>query len=281
MDIYYVNGRFVSEQEASISVKDLAVLRGYGVFDFLRTYQKKPFHLDDHLLRLERSARLINLALPMELERIRAVVLETLSKNDHSESGIRIVVTGGVSADGITPPGNSQLLVMVTPARPMPEHWYRQGTKVITQYMQRLVPLAKSINYIPGILCLEEARQQDAIESLYLDAHGNVLEGTTSNFFGFMDGVLVTPGVGVLAGITRKVVLDLSREVFPVSVRSIHRDEIRMLDEAFITASNKEVVPVVQIDGVTLPDGRPGPGTLRVMECFRHYTDAWPQLDLI
>jgi branched-chain amino acid aminotransferase len=273
VDIHYVDGRFVDASEAVISVTDLAVLRGYGVFDFLRTYRKRPFHLDDHLRRLERSARLIGLGLPCPREDIAAIVAEALDQSGHPECNIRLVVTGGASGDAITPEGRPRLVVLVTALQRQPAEWYADGVKVVTEHVERFMPGAKSIHYIPGILALRRAREQGAVEALYVDAGGRVREGTTSNFFAFLGDVLVTPDAGILAGVTRQVVLDRVREVFAVEIRDLHKEELALLDEAFLTSSNKEVVPVVRIDAVGI--GGPGPRTRKVMALFRDYTDAY------
>ncbi len=276
MDIYYVDGDFVSEDQAKISVNDLSVIRGFGVFDFLRTYNSVPFHLDDHLRRLARSARLIDLQLPHSLAEMREIVLQTLKRNNHRESNIRLVVTGGLSPDGITPAGSANLLVMVTGLKAMPESWYKDGAKVITSHVERFLPGAKSINYIPAILCQKEARRQQAIEAVYVDKNGFMLEGTTSNFFAFTGDILVTPPcTRVLPGITRQVLLDLADKHYTIVERDLHQDEIRLFDETFITSSVKEVVPIVNIDAVTIGDGLPGSRTLKIMELFREYTSRY------
>lgn len=276
MNIYYVDGQFVEAQQARISVDDLAVLRGFGVFDFLRTYNGVPFHLADHLQRLLCSARLIGLQLPHSPATLAEIVRETLARNSHKESNIRIVVTGGISPDGITPGQSPQLLVLINPVKPMPAEWYTDGAKVITCQVERFIPGAKSINYIPAILCQAEARDRQAIEAVYVDRDGYLLEATTSNLFAVRGNTLITPPCDrVLPGVTRQVVLELSRRECIVEERQLHKDEIRLLDEAFLTSSVKEVAPVVTIDSVSLSGGRPGSRTLRIMELFKAYTDAY------
>ncbi|MFZ7125265.1 MAG: aminotransferase class IV [Desulfobacterales bacterium] len=272
MDIYFIDGQFVETSKAVVSVKDLAVLRGYGVFDFLRTYGKRPFHLEDHLIRLQRSARLIGLPFPWSRSELAAVVTEGIERSPHSECNVRLLVTGGSSDDSITPGETPRLMVMVTDLHRLPSSWYEEGVKIITSHIDRLVPEAKSINYIPGILALRDAREQGAVEAVYVNFLGQVLEGTTSNFFGFMGDTLVTPERGILPGITRQVVLDLTRDVFPVEARPLHRNELRLLDEAFVTASNKEILPVVRIDSIPMGDGSVGDRTRRVMSIFNEYT---------
>lgn len=276
MDIYYVNGEYVNAPQATISVNDLSVLRGFGVFDFLRTYNRNPFHLDEHLQRLERSARLIGLRPPLPISEMKGIIHEGLNRSTHPECNIRIVLTGGSSSDGITPGDAPQLLVMITSVSKLPAEAYSHGAKIITSHVERFLPGAKSINYIPAILCQREARAQGAIESIYVDRDGYLLEGTTSNLFIFRDGELITPPCDrVLPGITRQVVLHLAKKVFPVVERSIHKDEIRLLDEALITSSVREVVPVTAIDGNILADGSPGKLSRRVMELFADYTNTY------
>jgi branched-chain amino acid aminotransferase len=272
MDIITIDGKTVAESEAVISIRDLAVLRGYGVFDFLRTYGKRPFHLEDHVKRLERSARLIGMTLKWSRRDIIHIVEDALSKSSHGECNIRILVTGGGSDDSITPMDAPRLIVMITPLHELPREWYAHGVKVITSHIDRFVPGAKSTNYIPGILALKDAREQGAVESLYVDGMGRVLEGTTSNFFGFVGETLVTPDTGILPGITRQVVINLVREDIPLEVRDLHANELMLMDEAFITASNKEIVPVVRINAIRLGDGAPGARTLDIMKRFADYT---------
>jgi branched-chain amino acid aminotransferase len=276
MDIYYVNGQFVEENQAKISVNDLSVLRGFGVFDFLRTYNGFPFHLDEHLNRLERSARLIGLQLPHSTAKIKEIVQETLGRNKHKESNIRLVVTGGLSTDSITPGLSPQLLIMVSSVKEMPREWYSDGAKVITSHVERFLPGAKSINYIPAILCQREARIQQAIEAVYVDRNGYMLEGTTSNFFAFIGDTLVTPPCNrVLPGITRQVVLKLAEKEYTTIERELHKDEVRLIDEAFIASSVKEVVPIVTIDSIKLGTGKPGSRTQKLLELFRDYTNLY------
>lgn len=276
MNIYYVDDQFVEEQQARIPVDDLSVLRGFGVFDFLRTYNGVPFHLNDHLLRLQRSARLIGLQLPYSQAALTEIVKETLARNTHRESNIRIVVTGGVSSDGITPGNSPRLMVMIGEVKKMPQEWYDAGAKVITCPVDRFMPGAKSINYIPAILCQAEARSRQAIEAVYVDRDGYLQEGTTSNFVALRGDILITPPCDrILSGITRQVVLQLARREFAVEERQLHKDEIRLFDEAFLTSSVKEVVPVAAIDSIQVGDGRPGRRTLRIMELFKDYTTAY------
>jgi branched-chain amino acid aminotransferase len=275
--IYYIDGEFVVADDAQIPADDLAILRGYGVFDFMRTYGGKPFHLDAHLRRLERSAELIQLDLPLSIDEIRAITLETLARNAYPEALVRIVVTGGTSPDNITPNGASRLLVMIKQLKPNPESWYRDGIKIITNPTERYLPDAKTLNYIPAIIALKRAAAQDALDAIYVDAQGNALEGTTTNLFAFVGERLVTPGLGILLGITRQAIIDLASQHFQVEVRDLPVSELMQADEVFICSSNKEICPVRQIDDQTIGAGKPGPQTQFLMEQFTQMARAYAE----
>ncbi len=270
--ICYINGNFVPIDEASLPVQDLAILRGYGVFDFLRTYNGKPFKLREHLRRLEQSARSIWLDLPGTLEEIEAIICDTLKRNNFPEANVRIVVTGGVSEDGILPPEKSGLIVLVTPARQYPAEYYRQGVKAITVDVERYIPIAKTINYIPAIVALKKARAAEAIEALYVDRQNYILEGTTTNFFVFQNNQLITPIDNILPGVTRNVVLELAQDKFKIIERPLTFDDLTHADESFITASNKEIMPIRHVNELKIGNGAPGPHTRQLMDCFYKLT---------
>ena len=275
MSIYYVDGEFVEADKAVLPLSDLAILRGYGVFDYMRTYGGKAFHLEAHVRRLMNSARLIGLECPWDLNEIKEIVKETLARNENPESTVRLLITGGDSADSITPGNNPRLIVMVKPAKNFPDHWYEEGIKVITTNITRYVPGAKSIDYIRAIISLNTARESGAVESLYVAENKWVLEGTTSNVFAVIDGQLATPQEEILPGVTRDVVLEITKPVFNPQLRTISRDELYQAEEIFLTSSNKEVLPVRQVDEKTIGNGKPGKITREVQELFRDYTGRY------
>jgi branched-chain amino acid aminotransferase len=270
--IYYIDGEFVPAEKAVIPVDDLAILRGIGVFDLLRTYDGKPYFLDAHIDRLEESARRIDLAMPWSHDEIAGIVNQTLARNDIPEANIRIVVTGGSSADFMNPSGSPRLLVLVSPVPRLPAEWYTRGVKIVSWEVERPIPGAKSIDYISASLALKKAAAEGAVEALYIDRNGLALECTTSNLFAFVAETLVTPGRGILSGVTRKVVLNLAEGRFPIQIRDISRAELVNADEVFITGTSKGLVPVVQVDGDTIGDGAPGPRTRQLMEAMRKHT---------
>lgn len=273
MSVYYVNGAYVNSEEATLPVTDLAILRGYGVFDYLRTYNTKPFRLMDNMARLRNSATLIGLEYPWTDEEIAAIVQETLNRNGFDESSVRIVMTGGTSPDNIMPVGKPSLIVMVEPLNPYPDTWYEKGVKIVTNSQTRLFPGAKSINYISAIMAVKEARAADAVESIYVTETGHILEGTTSNLFIMKGNTLVTTSIDrVLSGITRKTVLEIATSHFTVEERDITLEELLTADEVFITAANKRVVPVVLVNDTIIGDGTPGEGTQQLMALFDEVT---------
>jgi len=277
MAVYYIDGKFVDESEAVLPVNDLIILRGYGVFDFLRTYNKRPFHLDDHLNRLRNSARLIGLNCPWSNEELTGIVTETLARNSFAESNVRLLITGGDSEDGISPAEKPRLVIIISDALAFPAEYYRDGVKIITARLNRFIPGAKSIDYIRAIVTLKDAHSAGAIESIYVTENDHVLEGTTSNLFLVKNGVVVTASEDILPGITRDVLLKILEPEFTIEVRPVLKHELYDTDEAFLASSNKEVMPVVGADDQVIADGKPGAVTRRVMSMFREYTDRYGQ----
>ena len=274
MSIFYVDGEYVEEARAALPLTDMAILRGYAVFDFLRTYNGKPFHLEEHLTRLQNSAALLHIQCPWSLEYFKDIVKKLLVKNNFREANLRFLITGGDSIDSITPLDKPRLIIMATELKSFPEEWYTDGVRIITSNITRYVPGSKSTNYIKAIMALKNARNIGAIESIYVNEAGHLLEGTTSNFFIVVNGEIITPKEGVLPGITMEVVIKLAKGIFPLKKDVISRDMLNECSEAFITSSNKEVVPVVQVDDLIISN-KPGPVTSKVIDLFGQYTQSW------
>ena len=265
---WYIEGRWVHPGEATISINDIAVLRGYSVFESLRTYNRRPFRLDEHLARLYRSAELIEMTIPWSREYISDVIRDIIARNVYKHASIRLLVTGGVSEDGILPSDTPTLVVMITKLAERDMELFSRGCKLITTKLQRISPEAKTANYIAAVRALKEAVRRDAADALFVNERGHVLEATRSNFFVFREDTLVTPRKGILIGITRNVVLELARGRFRVEERPILLEELTLVDEAFTTSSSKEITPVVQIDDLEIGDGRPGPRTFELEQRF-------------
>ncbi len=265
---WYVNGHWVHPQEATISLNDTAVLRGYSAFEALRTYHRQPFHLEEHLNRLYRSAELIELTVPWSQAYITHLIHEIIARNTYEYASIRLFVTGGESEDSILPLGKPTLAVLITPLGERDMERFAQGYKVITTLLQRSTPEAKTTSYLEAIRALKEATRHDAVDALFVNAQGHVLEATRSNFFVFCGDTLVTPRDGVLMGITRNAVLELAQGLFTIEERPILLTELPLIDEAFITSSSKEIMPIVRIDDQTIGNGTPGRRTFALEQRF-------------
>ncbi|HEY9665843.1 MAG TPA: aminotransferase class IV [Coleofasciculaceae cyanobacterium] len=270
--ICYLNGNYVAFDQAYLPLNDLGIVRGYGVFDFLRTYNGVPFKLREHVQRLQNSANLIGLSLPWPTEEIEAIAKNTLERNNFPEANIRIVVTGGSSADFITPMGQPSFMVIITSVSQYPREYYERGIKVITVQTERFLPKSKSLSYISAISALQQAKLNNAVEALYVNQQGQVLEGTTTNLFGFRGNQLITPKEKILKGITRDVVLELAQSRFEIVEKPINYSDLSSYDEAFITSSTKEIMPVVQVDELHISQGKPGENTQVLMHLFHQYT---------
>ena len=276
METIYVDGQYLPRDRAVIPVDDLAVLRGYAVCDIMRTFDQKPYFIDDHIRRLAHSATQIGLDLPWTEDQIKEIVFTVIEKNrSDQEVNIRMIVTAGSSPDYFTPTGTPRLIVMATPLPALPAAWYENGVKVITLFQERPIPDAKITNYIPAAMAMKKAKAQGAVEVLYINSDNLALEATTSNLFAVFKGVLVTPGQGVLKGITRKAVMDLARTLMPVEEKPLPLADLLAADEVFITGTNKGVVPVVCIDETVINDGRPGPWTQKLMQSLRDHAKTF------
>lgn len=160
--MFYINGVYTQQEQAKISVLDLGLVRGYGVFDYLRTYQGRPFHLQDHLLRLRYSAEEIGLELSHTLPEIQEIVETLLKETSYPESSIKIIATGGISPDQLLPQERPSLIVSVYPFSFFPTDFFVSGINATTTNLGRSVPKSKTIQYIPAIIALQKGRKKNA-----------------------------------------------------------------------------------------------------------------------
>lgn len=269
--ICYVNGKFLPKNQAVISVFDLGLLRGFGVFDFTRTYNRIPFKLQDHLERLRKSARIIDLDFPWDTQELISRIFETLSRNPRGEKGIRIIVTGGEGSDSLTPGAESTLIILITPEIKYPQEYFTEGVKVITFSGKREIPDAKTLNYTQGVKALKRARKEGAHEAVYT-SNGKLYECVVCSFFAVKDNAVITADSDVLDGITRKTILEIIKEKIPIEYRFVTVSDIPSLDEAFLSSSFHEVMPITTIDKTRIGNGKPGPLTKEIMALFREYT---------
>ncbi len=281
----YLNDRFVPKEEAVVSVFDHGFLYGDGVFETLRAYRGRIFQLTEHLARLDRSASSISLDLPMTRAQLADLVRESLTRNQLQEAYLRITVSRGPGEIGLDPAlcKAPTLVIIAKPFQPYPERFYTQGVPVIIAKTRRNLPEAlpphvKSLNYLNNVLAKMEAKAAGAHEALLLNHRGEVTEGTSSNVFVIQEGLLRTPAVesGILAGITRGVVLQLARDLgIPTEETRLAVGDFASAEECFLTNTTQEVLPVTQMDGRRLGDGRPGAITRRLHASFRGSLDRF------
>lgn len=269
----YVNGKIVPSKEAVISIYDLGLLRGYAAFDFLRTYNGKPFRLDDHLNRFRHSAGEFNLELNLTDIEIADIIQQLMDRSGFENAGIRFILTGGYSTDSITM-GDPNFIISIEKLLPIDNTLYSKGVKLITYDHQRLFPESKTTEYKIAIKLQGLRELEKAYDVLYIH-NGNVLETTRSNVFIINGQKLITPKEGVLKGITRKTVLELAVGHFEIEEKSITLQELLNADEAFISGSTKMVIPITKINKVQIGDGMPGEQTLFLLDLFKDYVQKW------
>jgi branched-chain amino acid aminotransferase len=270
--IYYVNGSFVKKDNAFIHVNDIGLLRGYAVFDYLKTYHGKPFRLKDHLQRLQNSAAFIGLKIPKQNNEIEEICYALLKKNCFKESNIRIVVTGGVGADSKSK-GEPGLIITCELRAELAGELYTEGIKVKTVAGKREITFSKTCNYISAVDYLALYRQEGFSEVLYV-YDGKILECTSSNIFLIKGDKLITPAEEILLGITRKVILEIAEPFFEVSERTVMLEETLNADEIFISSTEREIMPVIGIDKETIGDGKVGAKTKMLSNEFKKYVDS-------
>lgn len=268
--MHYLNGKWVHDNELVIPVRDLSVIRGFGVFDYLRTYKNKPFRIDAHINRFYNSAEILGLKIPVTKDELKEIVQKGLDVNPFPEKGIRMILTGGVSDDLISP-STPSLIVCFYEFKEPSQDQYVNGVKVITVPHARHIPAAKSLSYLVAVLAQKSAKEVGAIEALYVNSvTTEIYEATTSNIFVVKDGRVLTPKDEILTGTTRNVVIELCKqEKIPVDETPIYLKDLSKFDEAFLTAANKEVLPVTAIDDQTVGDGKVGPISKLLEEKFK------------
>lgn len=282
--IVYLNGEFVPEEEAKISVFDHGLLYGDGVFEGIRSYNGRVFKLDEHIRRLYDSAKVIMLKIPLTPEEMKEKILETLRRNNLRDAYIRPVVTRGPGDLGLDPDKCKKAFVFIIVGKIIlyDEEFYKNGLSVVTVPTRRNVPEAlnpriKSLNYLNNILAKIEAKNAGSIEAIMLDSNGHVVECTGDNVFIVKNGVIYTPPtyIGALEGVTRDTVIELAQQMgVKVEERIFNRYELYVADECFLTGTAAEIVPVVKVDGRIIGDGVPGGITKELMARFRELTQT-------
>jgi D-alanine transaminase/branched-chain amino acid aminotransferase len=274
MQYFCLNGELVPAAEARLDVSDLGLLRGYGIFDFFPVVDGVPVFLEDYLARLENSARLMDLDLPVLGEELRSLVLTTIDANGAGNAYIRLLLTGGEAENSYTPT-KPNFVIMYYDYEQFRAGFSVGGLKLMTDLYVRELPEAKSTNYAHVIRLRKKLAQLGASDVLYHDGR-LITESSRSNFFVFMpDGRLVTPERHILPGVTRKNLLRVAREHFEVEVRDLHFEELREASEAFLCSTMRGVSPVFQIDELTIGSGQPGRYSQQLAAVFQAYRQQY------
>ncbi|MBA2622050.1 MAG: branched-chain-amino-acid transaminase [Chthoniobacterales bacterium] len=278
----YIDGQFLPESEAKVSVFDHGLLYGDGIFEGIRFYNGRVFRLEEHLDRLWDSARSICLEIPLSKEEMTEALLETIRRNGLRDGYIRQVVTRGVGNLGLNPMQcrHPSVIIIVATIALYSEEVYRNGLTVVTCATRRmsaaaLNPAVKSLNYLNNVMARIEANLAGADEALMLNDAGNVAECTADNVFVIKKGQIFTPPItaGALRGITRSVAFEVAEELgMQVRETDITRHDVFVADECFLTGTAAEVIPVIKADGRVIGTGKPGPITGRIIARFRELT---------
>jgi len=274
----YLNDRFVDQKEAMVSVFDHGFLYGDGVYETLRSYGGRFFMLQPHLARLQRSARLIGLEPPIPLDEWPPLLHEALDRNELQDAHLRITISRGEGELGLDPAlcRRPTLVIMARPLARYPDRLFEEGVGLAIVTVRRnpvsaLSPRIKSLNFLNNILAKQEAAKAGAFDALMLNAEGLLTESTTSNFFFAREGRLHTPSIdcGILDGITREIVLTLAREAGIQAEEGCYPAELlARAEEAFLTNTSMEIMPVCSIDRQPVGSGRPGSLTRQLRDLF-------------
>lgn len=280
--IVYMNGEFVPEEEAKVSVWDHGFLYGDGVFEGIRAYNGRIFKLKEHVKRLFESAKSIMLDINMTEKEMCKAIIQTVKKNELKDAYIRVVVSRGVGDLGLDPNNctKPRIVIIASSITLFSDELYQNGLEVVSVATRRnaheaLNPKIKSLNYLNNVLVKIEANLAGVKEALMLNAEGYVAEGSGDNVFIIKDGVIYTPPpyAGILNGITRQVVMELAlKEGYTVKEELFTRHDVYIADECFLTGTAAEIIPVVKVDGRSIGEGKPGEITKHLMELFREHT---------
>ncbi|ADU29664.1 branched-chain-amino-acid transaminase [Evansella cellulosilytica] len=275
----FSNGKFVTKQEAVISVYDHGFLYGDGVFEGIRVYDGNIFKLTEHLKRLYESAQSIMLEIPYSKEDFQQIIVDTVRKNQLESGYIRVVVSRGPGNLGLDPSRCSapHVIVIAEELALFPKELYELGLTVASVASRRnrpdvLSPQIKSLNYLNNILVKLEANQAGAHEALMLNDQGYVTEGSADNIFIVKNNTIITPPVylGALEGITRNAIIDLAKECgYEMKETPFTRHDVYVADEVFLTGTAAEVIAVVEVDKRMISDGKPGKVTNHLLSEFR------------
>ncbi|RYY31578.1 MAG: amino acid aminotransferase [Chitinophagaceae bacterium] len=258
-----INNEIIPVEKAVIGISDLALQRGYGIFDFFKTVNGRPVFFDAHLDRFYRSADAMRLTPPHERNDFKKKISELLAVNSINSSGVKITLTGGYSVDGFTP-GSPNLIVVQSPMPPL-QGIQREGIRIITYAYKRQVPFVKSTDYLMAVWLQPQIKEQGAQDVLY-HWDGIITECPRANIFIVTkDKMVLTPVKDVLQGISRSRLLS-TKLSYPVIEADISLQDVYDAAEVFITSTTKNVLPVTVVDNKVIGRGEAGEVTCVLSE---------------
>lgn len=268
----FFNGKITRSNKPLIKVNDISILRGFAAFDFMRVYNKKPFQFKDHMARFKNTAKVMGLKNPFSDAEILKAIKILIQKNKSNDYQVRFILTGGETKNGLEP-SIPVFYILFEKLIDLPKSNYENGTKLITHEYQRLLAETKNSNYMQAVLLQKKKTKEKAVEILYV-WNSAVLEASTSNIFIIKNKVLITPNENILKGITRKLVIEIAKKLkYKVIEKQITIEELFSADEIFLSATNKKVLPVVQIDSKIINDGKVGEVTKRFLNEYNKLID--------
>ena len=272
----YFNGKILPIEKAQIYPDDLGILRGYGIFDVVKTCNNKIFLFDEHWKRIINSAKSYGLKLPLEKSELEKIIEKLIIKNKIKNATIRIVLTAGRSADAMHfDPFSPTFYVLASELKLLPDDYYEKGVKLKLVNYSRNTPEIKSLNYSVAVKVINESQKKEKFYEVLYAQDGKIYEAATSNFFIFKRNILITPNDNILKGTIRNLVIKLAGKNFKVEERELMAKELQSANEAFITATNKDIVPVVKIEDFSIGNGKVGDNTRFLMRKLREYIENY------
>ncbi|MFC5650103.1 branched-chain-amino-acid transaminase [Paenibacillus solisilvae] len=281
--VIYLNGEYVSKENAKVSVFDHGFLYGDGIFEGIRIYNGNIFKCKEHLDRLYDSAKSIMLDIPLTYPQMEQALIETIRKNGLRDGYIRLVVSRGPGNLGLDPKRcpSAWVIIIVEQLAIYPAEAYRDGLVSVSVVQRRNIPDAlnpkiKSLNYLNNILVKIQANLAGVGEAIMLNAQGYVAEGSSDNIFIIKKGVVYTPPcyIGALEGITRGAIIALCEKLgYKLKEEPFTLHDVYIADEVFFTGTAAEVIAVREVDGRTIGEGKAGPITTHLLEEFRKIVD--------
>jgi branched-chain amino acid aminotransferase len=264
---HFFNGQFLPKEEIKFSIDDVGLLRGYSVFEYFKAYKGIPVFMKDHLYRFENSADLFGIKIPISRPKIEEAILRMLGQNKYPISGIKILLTGGNSANGFSA-GKPNMAMLNLETEDSSKEYYSQGVSVMSHNFTREFPQAKTTNYASAVKLESDWKQKGHLDVLYHDGQW-VSEVARSNVFVVSGDKLITNQGDVLPGVTRSKVVEMAPSLgFELEIRPFSLEEVLGADEFFMTSTNKRVMPIVKVDDHLIANGLVGAKTKKLMTAF-------------